>query len=993
MVRKQDFRRISDVLWEVPKEYRSDMTVPARLYATERMLEEILNDRSVEQLVNSATLPGLVRYALAMPDIHQGYGFPIGGVVASRTSDGVISPGAIGYDINCLAGDAVILHEHGYTRRIADMAETWQASTLTCFRFDQPQREATQPVLWFGQPPQAQVLRLITETGREIRATADHPFWTEDGMVPLERLAFGDRIAVYPFEGVPYEPPSDDLIVTEEALTEFLEGLGKGGAGNAVTQILNHLRRRGLLPLRYSSPATPYLCKILGFVFGDGTVQFDGCLGKGMVTFYGQRQDLEDIRADLVCLGFKPSQVWERRPAHAIRTPHDDHEFERPETWLTVNSTALAALLGFLGAPVGSKATQDYGAPGWLADAPLWQKRLFLAALFGAGLSAPGTVSGHGHDFAAPALSINKREGHEAGGRAFLEQIAEWLREFGVAVRQITARPEQGNADGRRSVRLRLIIAADPENLMQLWSQIGYAYNRKRAALAAVAVQYLAYKQGRIAARQAVAEEAVALSEAGYATQDIVAQLAGPAANCRFIERSLYEGRQTAPRVGEDFPAFEAFRAEVTYGLGESGMVWDRIASIKPAAYDGLVYDFTVDHPDHNFVANGFVVSNCGVRLLGTSMDREELGEALADLATSLYQNCPSGVGEEGHVPLSVKELEEVIVEGARWALRRGFARPEDVARTEEGGWLEGADPGKVSQKAKQRGKNQVGTLGAGNHFIEIDEVVATFDEEAADAMGLFPGQVVVQIHCGSRGFGHQICTDYVRTFQNGLKKYKITLPDRELVYAPFRSPEGQDYLAAMKCAANYAFANRQVLAYHVRRSFEEALAGKVRRWDVYQIYDIAHNMGKVEKHTVDGDTVEVVVHRKGATRAFGPGFEGLPPEYRAIGQPVLVPGSMGTASWVLVGTPGSMAQSFGSTCHGAGRTMSRTKAKKEVWGGDLRDELQGRGIEVRAGSMAGLAEEAPIAYKDVDDVVEVVSRAGIAKKVAKLRPIAVIKG
>ncbi|MFQ5340083.1 MAG: RtcB family protein [Anaerolineae bacterium] len=392
---------------------------------------------------------------------------------------------------------------------------------------------------------------------------------------------------------------------------------------------------------------------------------------------------------------------------------------------------------------------------------------------------------------------------------------------------------------------------------------------------------------------------------------------------------------------------------------------------------------------------------NCGVRLLGTSIDREEMGDTLSDLATAIYNNCPSGVGKSGHVRLSKREVDDLLASGSQWALRAGFARPEDLPRTEESGRLQGADPSKVSEKAKKRGKNQVGTLGAGNHFIEVDEVVATFDEAAADAMGLFPGQIVVQIHCGSRGFGHQVCTDYVRRFQKSLKKYGIRLPDRELVYAPFQSPEGQDYLAAMKCAANYAFANRQVLAHYVRRSFEEVLAGQVRdpstgsghRWDVFQIYDIAHNMGKVEQHTVDGETVEVCVHRKGATRAFGPGFAGLPAEYRAVGQPVLVPGSMGTSSWVLVGTQGSMDQSFGSTCHGAGRTMSRTKAKKTVWGADLRDELQGRGIEIRAGSTAGLAEEAPVAYKDVDQVVDVVSRAGIAKKVAQLRPLAVIKG
>jgi tRNA-splicing ligase RtcB len=292
-----------------------------------------------------------------------------------------------------------------------------------------------------------------------------------------------------------------------------------------------------------------------------------------------------------------------------------------------------------------------------------------------------------------------------------------------------------------------------------------------------------------------------------------------------------------------------------------------------------------------------------------------------------------------------------------------------------------------------KRGVGQVGTLGAGNHFIEVDVVDETFDQTAADRMGLSPGRVVVQIHCGSRGFGHQVCTDYVRRFQKVVHKYGITLPDRELVCAPLSSRDGQDYLAAMKAAANYAFANRQVLAHHVRRSFEQVLAGKVDNHQLFQIYDIAHNMAKVEEHQVDGESMQVCVHRKGATRAFGPGSPVLPDAYRDIGQPVLVPGSMGTASWVLLGTQGSMERTFGSTCHGAGRTMSRTRAKKQVWGSDLRDELEEAGIHVRAGSMPGLAEEAPIAYKDVDRVVSVVHGAGIAKKVARLVPIAVIKG
>lgn len=384
---------------------------------------------------------------------------------------------------------------------------------------------------------------------------------------------------------------------------------------------------------------------------------------------------------------------------------------------------------------------------------------------------------------------------------------------------------------------------------------------------------------------------------------------------------------------------------------------------------------------------------NCGVRLLATHLTREEVAPHLEDLATVLYHNCPSGVGQGGNIRLKPGDIDRIAERGARWALKQGYATEADLERTEENGCIDGADPGKVSPRAKKRGQDQVGTLGAGNHFIEVDVVDEVFDDAAAQRTGLFPGQIAVQIHCGSRGFGHQICTDYVKRFQQTLTQYGIELPDRELVCAPLNTPEGQDYLAAMRAAANYAFNNRQVLTHHIRRSFEEVLAGKVKNHHVYQIYDIAHNMAKVEEHQVGGRAVKVCVHRKGATRAFGPGSPVLPAAYRDIGQPVLVPGSMGTASWVLLGTAGSMMQTFGSTCHGAGRTMSRSQAKKQIWGGDLRQELEAGGIRVRAGSMPGLAEEAPQAYKDVDRVVRVVEGAGIAKKLARLRPIAVIKG
>lgn len=383
---------------------------------------------------------------------------------------------------------------------------------------------------------------------------------------------------------------------------------------------------------------------------------------------------------------------------------------------------------------------------------------------------------------------------------------------------------------------------------------------------------------------------------------------------------------------------------------------------------------------------------NCGVRVLASEIEYTDAQPYLSELASALYRNCPSGVGEGGSVPLSMAELDQVCAQGGNWALAQGYATQDDLDRTEEFGCLEGANPEAVSQRAKARGKGQLGTLGAGNHFLEVDVVDQIVDPEAAKIMGLHPGCLVIQIHCGSRGFGHQICTDYVQQFQWAVIHYGIDLPDRELVCAPLNSPEGQAYLGAMKAAANYAFANRQVLAHHARRSVEEVF-GRHDRPVLRQIYDIAHNMGKIETHDIDGEQQSVCVHRKGATRAFGPGFAGLPPDYRAIGQPVLVPGSMGTESWILLGTAANEQLSFGSSCHGAGRVMSRRQAKRSIQGSQLRTDLEKSGIRIRAGSMPGLAEEAPEAYKDVSRVVQTVTHAGIAHQVARLRPVAVVKG
>ena len=384
---------------------------------------------------------------------------------------------------------------------------------------------------------------------------------------------------------------------------------------------------------------------------------------------------------------------------------------------------------------------------------------------------------------------------------------------------------------------------------------------------------------------------------------------------------------------------------------------------------------------------------NCGVRLLASRLELAFARPDMEALANRLNAYCPSGVGKAGPISLSTRELDRLLRDGSEWALQHGFATEFDAIHTEEGGRIEGARPEQVSERAKARGRNQIGSLGAGNHFVEVDVIDEILDGATAAAFGLHAGCLALQIHCGSRGLGHEVCTDYVERFQSCISKYGIVLPDRELVCAPMDTPEGLAYLGAMRAAANFAFVNRQILAHAARRAFEDTFKSKTRDWELTQVYDVAHNMGKIELHEIAGRATKVCVHRKGATRAFGPHAPDLPPQYAAHGQPVLVPGSMGTASWVLAGTKESMIRSLGSSCHGAGRVWSRSKAKREVQGEQLRHELEAGGIAIRAGSMRGLAEEAPAAYKDVDSVVDTVVAAGIARKVARLRPVAVIKG
>jgi len=384
---------------------------------------------------------------------------------------------------------------------------------------------------------------------------------------------------------------------------------------------------------------------------------------------------------------------------------------------------------------------------------------------------------------------------------------------------------------------------------------------------------------------------------------------------------------------------------------------------------------------------------NCGVRLLRSNLKRHKIAEKIKELVNILYIEIPSGVGSKGRVRLGPEDEKKILTKGAKWAVEQGFGDPSDLEKIESGGCIEGADPSIISNKAYERGRAQQGTLGSGNHFLEVQYVEEIYDEKAANIIGLSKDLITVMIHTGSRGFGHQVCTDFLEVMEKAANKYNIFLPDKELACAPFNSSEAQDYLSAMKAAANYAWANRQCIMHWTREAFMKLLNMSPRELGMSLIYDVAHNIAKIEEHEVEGRKVKLIVHRKGATRAFPPGHPELPEIYKSIGQPVLIPGDMGRASYVLLGTQKAMNNTFGSTCHGAGRLLSRHQAIKKAKGRKIWREMEEQGIIVRSAGRETLAEEMSEAYKDISSVVEVVHNAGISTKVAKLKPLGVIKG
>lgn len=989
--------RIDTYRWRIPKDYKKGMRVDGIIYASAQMIEHIVQDQSPEQVANVATLPGIQRYSIAMPDIHWGYGFPIGGVAAMDVKEGVVSPGGVGFDINCLTSDARVLCEHGYTLTIGDLRTQWEQHAVVCQNLQHKRPDAAGIGAYIQARADNPVQAVYTTSGDCVKASIEHPFLTPSGMKRLQELQVGDVVAVFPFEGVPYEPPSDEVVVDAEHIERLLNALGTPSAGNRLAQVKQHLRRLGLLPLRLSSPAMPYLLKLLGYLMGDGTLYFQNQTGKGVVWFYGKPEDLEDIRADIQKPGFTPSRIYRRVRQHAILTPDREVRFQYEECSFKVVGTTFSVLMQALGLPAGNKSAQPYRIPAWLKSAPLWEKRLFLAALFGAEMNAPATVPQHGHQSQSPTLTMSKKVEYRENGRQFMMDVATMLREFGVHTQPLREEVQTVNLQGGQSVRFKLLVSSKPENLLRLWSQIGFEYNRSRRALANAAVQYLKHKMRVIALRAQLSSEIRHLREAGVPVADIMQMAQQQGVNQRFVERSLYENALRVPRVPKDFPTFDEYLQDATLGLENTGMVWERIERIEPVADVAEVYDLTVMHPDHNFVANGFVVSNCGVRMLRTDLTIEQVQPKIKELVDQIFRDVPAGLKGEGLIKVNPQELREVMRKGAKWMIEHGYGWEEDIERSEQSTTLTGLlppEPSNISTRAIERGKTQLGTLGGGNHFLEIQVVDEIYDQKVAEAFGITQvGQITVMIHTGSRGFGHQTCDDYLDVMQKAQKKYGIELPDRQLACAPITSEEGEDYLTAMACAANFAWANRQAIAHWVRQAFAKVFGTKAQNLGMHQIYDVAHNIAKIEEHEINGKTKTVCVHRKGATRAFGPGHPAVPECYREVGQPVLIPGDMGRYSFILVGTPTAMRETFGSTCHGAGRMMSRKGAMREAEGRNIAQELAERGIYVRAQNKATLAEEASYAYKDVANVVDVCEGVGISRKVARLRPIGVVKG
>ncbi|MFC5279787.1 RtcB family protein [Halorubrum rubrum] len=967
--------KLREHVWEIPRE--GEMNVPARVLASETLLEEIGEDDTLRQLKNATHLPGMVEPALCMPDGHQGYGFPVGGVGAIDARTGCISPGAIGYDINCLSGDSEVLLSHGRRRRIENLFGRFEDERARVAAAD---GIFDSDIQLFSMTDDRTVYEIETETGDTVTATGDHPFQTSNGMTEVDDLATEDDVFLHPFKGFPDDEPPEFVVLDEDDFAD------------EDPQLVRVLKERDLLPLRSTDDAFHRLLKLVGYHTGDGS------FSRSHTCFYGDPADLEAIQHDIEAIGLTPSKIYDRERDHDI----DGNEFTRTEYSINSGSNAFKQLLIRLGAPEGRKVESEFTVPDYLHRLTDWQRALYLSAFFGAEMSRPDTVAPK--NSYAPSVSHNRVADHRVDGETFMRDLMRHLNELGIRTNALEE-VERTETTAGETVRLRFGISTDSDNLIRFFTQIGYRYAHEKQRRGLLVAQYLKRKEQVINERARVAEEARALADGGMATRAIKDRF--DQVNDRFIERSLYGGRKGRPRPPADFPDFEQFREQTT--VRNNLTISSEVTSITERGKMD-VFDIGVTHDAHNFVANGFVVSNCGVRMVRTSLTYDDVRGCEAELVDALFEAIPSGLGGGGVIDGDADAIEGALERGVEWAVSEGYGIESDLTHCEDEGRRPDARPEYVSRKATDRGRNQMGSLGSGNHFLEVQRVTDVFREEVAEAYRLSEGQIVVLIHCGSRGLGHQTCNDYLRRIERDHADLLESLPDKELAAAPAGSELAEEYYGAMGACINFAWVNRQLITHRAREVFGDVFdADPIDDLGMELLYDVAHNIGKKETHevpvgpdgrpatteeAVDRADRELYVHRKGATRAFPAGREEVPEAYRSVGQPVIIPGSMGAGSYVLRGGSESMSVSFGSTAHGAGRLMSRTQAKQEFWGGDVRDDLEReQAIYVKAQSGATVAEEAPGVYKDVDEVVRVSDELGIGDTVARTFPVCNIKG
>lgn len=949
-----EINKIEENIYEIPKE--GEMKKPARVFASEKLLEKMKDDDTLRQVKNMATLPGLEKYSMVLPDGHQGYGFPIGGVAAFDNKKGVISPGGIGFDINCLTGDSEVLMEFGRKQEIENLKDKFAQEKVIVSSKESAVESSIQ---LFTETESQEVFKVEAETGETVKATKDHPFLTSHGMKKLSEIQEGEQIFIRPFEGVS----------TEEA-EEFIL-LDRNDFEQENRQLVKALDDRDLLPLKSTDKEFNILLKLIGFHTGDGSFN-----NSGDTRFYAEREDLESIQNDIRELGFKPSKIYSREREHQVR----EDPFEVTETSIKSTSAALQKLMVKLGAPKGKKTQQSFTLPDYFEKLANWQRALYLSTFFGAEMSKPKAQ--HGKNLYCPKISQNKSFEAKESGKKFMLQIKKFLKDLGIETNKVEEFETHQNQDGK-VMRYRLGVKNDSQNLIDLFQKIGYRYNKEKQREAIKASQYLKTKEKSIQRREQTAAKCVTMYEEGVKPKEIKSNFE---INNRFIERSIYSGRETSSRPPENFPDYDEYAKDIE--VRDDFSVKTTVKEITPAGKE-KVYDIGVEHEAHNFQANKFIVSNCGVRVLKTDLSYEDIKGSEKQLANIIFSKIPCGLGGGGYIDTDEEDLQQILDNGMDWMLENGYAREDDLKRCEENGKLPG-DYRKVPDKAVKRGLKQVGSLGSGNHFLEIQKVDEVFDNKKAESYGLEEDQVVIMIHSGSRGLGHETCTQYLRKFEKEYPGIAESLPEKNLMYAPLGDELAEDYRKAMYAAANYAWANRQGMTHGIRQVFNEFFEDV----KVDLVYDVCHNIAKEEMHEVDGEEKELLVHRKGATRAFPAGREEVPEVYQDVGQPVLIPGTMGTHSYILSGGDGSLRKTFGSAAHGAGRLKSRTQAKKDYSSKRLQRDLETEDdVFVKARSGETVAEEAPGAYKDVDEVIQVTDQLNLGKKVAKMKPIVNIKG